>query len=94
MKNNSLKGFGQRLHLLIRQSPYDQSEVAKKINVSPSTVTAWIKEDYYPNTKTLIKLADLLNTTMDYLTRGKEMTKIIVLLIQILNELKTRKISH
>lgn len=44
-----------------------RAEVAKAVNVKPSTVIAWEKRRAHPNGKTLRKLAILFECSMDEL---------------------------
>jgi len=59
--------FNVRLKRLIKESGTTDSDFAVKINKSPSTLSKYISGDLSPNPATLIKMADCLNVTIDYL---------------------------
>lgn len=49
-----------------------QSALAKKLNVSRTTVTMWEKEKSVPNATMLKKIAQVLNCTVDELLKESE----------------------
>ena len=49
-----------------------QGELAKKLEVHPSTVVKWETGIAFPRVDILIKLSDLFGCTIDELVRGKE----------------------
>lgn len=51
-----------------------QYEVARRLGISQSSVSAWEKGEAYPAAENLIKLADILGTTTDALL-GREVVK-------------------
>ncbi|MCK8826030.1 helix-turn-helix domain-containing protein [Fuchsiella alkaliacetigena] len=59
--------LGKRLKKLIKEHNLLQKDFAKKIGFSKSTVTMWIRGDREPDNKTLRKIADFFNVSVDYL---------------------------
>lgn len=59
--------FPERLKELRRQRGWSQRELAQKIGMSSGTVAAWEVGRNEPNYDMLRKLADLLDTSVDYL---------------------------
>ena len=49
-----------------------QKELAAAIKESYNTVQSWINKDRLPNVEQAVKIAQLLNTNVEYLTLGKE----------------------
>ena len=60
-------GLSKKLTLLRQQNKWSQSEVARRINVSSSAVSAYEADEISPSLETLIKLADLFHVSTDYL---------------------------
>jgi transcriptional regulator with XRE-family HTH domain len=59
---------GKRLASLREKAGYSQVELAKKLNVSPSTIAMWELGEREIKTSILIKIADFFNVPTDYLT--------------------------
>lgn len=59
--------FSERLRELREKKDLSQRELARILGVSPGTVTAWEVGRNEPNHETLRRLADLFDTTVDYL---------------------------
>ena len=49
-----------------------QKELAAAIDESYNTVQSWINKDRLPNVEQAVKIAQILNTSVEYLTLGKE----------------------
>ena len=64
------KPFGNRLQKLRKQKKWTQKEVAAKIEIGLSQYTKYEYGLHYPPTEKLIQIADLYNTTLDYLITG------------------------
>ena len=56
-----------RLRECIKQSSYSQKEIAAAINVSPQTISKYMKQDIFPALDTLAKLCKLLDVKSDYI---------------------------
>ena len=57
----------KRLRECIKNSPYSQKEIAKAVNVSPQTISKYMKKDIFPALDTLSKLCKLLDVSSDYI---------------------------
>ena len=62
-----LKEIQQRLRESIAASGIQQKEIAKKIGVSPQTVSKYMKQDIFPALDTFAKLCLLLDVRSDYI---------------------------
>ena len=49
-----------------------QKELAESINISYNTLQSWITKDRLPDAENAVKIADKLNTTVEYLVTGKQ----------------------
>lgn len=58
------------------QNGMNQVELANKLNVSKQCVSNWENDNVLPSVTMLTKLADLFNTTTDYLL-GRESENVI-----------------
>ena len=56
-----------RLRECIKNSPYSQKEIAAAIDVSPQTVSKYMKQNIFPALDTLAKLCNLLDVRADYI---------------------------
>lgn len=72
-----------------------QKELAGKINESYNTLQSWINRDRLPNAEQAVKIAEALNTSVEFLVTGKSVnykpnhSKTIQLLETAINYLKT-----
>jgi len=48
-----------------------QRELAEKINESYNTLQSWINRDRLPNAEQAVRIADSLNTSVEFLVTGK-----------------------
>ena len=62
-----LKDIQIRLRECIKQSHYSQKEIAKAVNVSPQTISKYMKENIFPALDTLAKLCKFLDVNSDYI---------------------------
>ena len=60
-------GLAKKLTLLRQQHKLSQSEVARRLNISSSAVSAFEAEQISPSLETLVKLANLYHVSTDYL---------------------------
>lgn len=65
-----LKSFGQRVKKLRKQKKWTQKELAAKFDVRPAHLNKYESGLHTPPLEKLIKLADIFNTTLDYLLAG------------------------
>ena len=64
--------LGERIGNLRRDSGYSQEYVAESLGVSRQAVSKWETDLSSPDTENLIKLAELLNTSVQFLATGKD----------------------
>ena len=67
--------LGQRLRELRQQNQIKQYELAQILDVDPTTVNKYESGENIPELKTLIKIADYFDVSLDYLV-GREDYKI------------------
>jgi transcriptional regulator with XRE-family HTH domain len=71
MKTTEMKkGFGERLKKLRKQRQWTQKEMAAKVDVEFSQFNKYECGLYVPPAEKLVLLAELLDTTVDYLLTG------------------------
>ena len=59
--------LGQRIHELRQARGWSQVELARKLNVSKQTISNWENDNIQPSIEMLVRLAQVLNITTDYL---------------------------
>ena len=62
-----LKQIQLRLREAISNSTLSQKEIAKKVNVSPQTISKYMRNDIFPALDTLAKLCKVLDVSSDYI---------------------------
>lgn len=67
--------IGQRIRDLRKQKKMSQSELAKIIGVTQTTITAWETGKAEPSSSAVANLADYFNVTTDYLLGRPEEKK-------------------
>ena len=63
---------GERIAKCRKNKNLSQEYVADKLGISRQSVSKWEKNITYPDTNNLIALAELLDTTVEYIACGKE----------------------
>lgn len=63
--------FGKRLANLRKKKGLSQFELAKRLNISKSTLGMYEINKREPNFETLIQIAEYFEVTLDYLIVGK-----------------------
>ena len=66
------KGFNERLQELIKRNRLTQKELAVKAGVTEAAMSHYIKGDRIPRARVMIRLADALGTSVDYLMNGTD----------------------
>jgi transcriptional regulator with XRE-family HTH domain len=66
------QGFAGRLKESRGERGFSKSELARRINVSPTAVWSWEEANAYPRPDALAKIAAALLTTTDFLETGDE----------------------
>ena len=63
----SAETFAVRLKDLMEIANYNQITLERAIQTNRKTIRYWLSGRYFPNYKTLLKLAELFNCSIDYL---------------------------
>jgi len=63
--------IGERITELRTQNQMSQYELAKVMEVSRQAVSKWENDQSSPDAQNLIRLADILDTDIEYLTTGR-----------------------
>ena len=63
--------IGSRIGKLRKAHNYSQEYIAEQLDISRQAVSKWENDTTAPDTHNLIKLAEILNTTVEYLAAGK-----------------------
>ncbi|MBQ3221090.1 MAG: helix-turn-helix transcriptional regulator [Clostridia bacterium] len=63
----TLELIQERLRECIRHAPYSQKEIAVAVNVSPQTISKYMKQNIFPALDTLAKLCAFLDVRSDYI---------------------------
>lgn len=64
--------IGNRIKKLRNEMNFTQEYVAEQLNVSRQAVSKWEKDISNPDTNNIIQLAELLNSTVEYIASGKK----------------------
>ena len=67
MSDNIKKMIGERIGLALKNADKKQKELAQHLNISDNTVSYFVNGSRTPNTEQIIKIADFLNVSADYL---------------------------
>lgn len=63
--------FIDNLSFLMDMKGLSQRQVASKLGISQSSISSW-RQGFTPNGETCVKLAKLLDTTVEYLVTGED----------------------
>lgn len=64
--------FGEKLSVTRKSRNLSQEQLAELIGVSRQSISKWENNETYPETEKLIKIAEKLQTSIDYLLMDKE----------------------
>ena len=64
--------FGENLRGILARRKITQAELAGKLGVSQGTVCQWTHGRFYPSVQTLIRIAELLDVSLDELLIGRK----------------------
>lgn len=70
--------IGERIRELRRSKDYSQEYIAAILGVSRQAVSKWENDISSPDTKNLIALAELLDSTVEYIALGKKQEEKII----------------
>lgn len=66
--------ISQRMFEILKKKNLSQSDLAKRLNLSPSTISTWKKENTDPPTNKLLEIADYLGVSVNYLLGREDKT--------------------
>lgn len=68
----SSKDYWQRVKDLLKQNEKTQIQLCSDVGICLPTMKSWQSNDRYPGSEESVKIAQYLNTTVEYLVTGKE----------------------
>ena len=68
----TMERLGDRIARLMKECGYKQQELASMVGVTQSAMSRYLSNEREPKSEVIANLATALNTTSDYLIRGKE----------------------
>lgn len=74
-----MEKLAKKIRELRKQSNYNQTQLARFIGMTPSTISDWENERSEPNVIQLIRLADIFNCSIDYLCERESEDGIILI---------------
>ena len=86
--------FWRRVKEILDYKDLTQRELAEKINEQYNTLQSWINRDRLPNAEQAVKVADALNTSVEFLVTGRrtqgktDHTKTVKLLQEAITQLE------
>ena len=70
--------FLKNLDFLMEKNKINRTELAKHVGIAPSTINSWYNRGYENiSLKTLIKLTNFLNVTIDQLVKSKAIPDLV-----------------
>lgn len=67
-----MESIGQRIKEMRTECGFTQKQLADIIGVAQNTISQYENDTALPSVDIIVKLADTLKTTTDYLLRGRE----------------------
>ena len=67
-----MKIFGERVKSALKEAGKTQKELARELNVQPSTMCEWLNDHNEPPMQTIVDIAISLGVSTDYLLGLKE----------------------
>lgn len=64
--------FGEKLKVILDENKITQKELAKNLNIAPTTLNGYISNKREPDLKTVRAIAETLGVTTDYLLDCKD----------------------
>ena len=71
-KESAMEHIGDRLSRLLKESGYTQKEFASMCGVTEAAMCRYLKNEREPKIEVVANMATALNTTVEYLIRGKK----------------------
>lgn len=66
-KHDTIPGFGERLRQIMDEEQISQSELARRVGISPSSVFQYLTADGIPSLPNAARIADALSVSLDWL---------------------------
>lgn len=67
--------FAERLKTLRKQAKLTQTQIAEKLNISQQAYASWERGVNKPTQENLVKIAQVLNVSVDYLVGNSEVKR-------------------
>ncbi len=80
--------FGERITTLRKQLKLSQDDLGKRIGTSAPIVGRYERNEIKPSIETAKKIADILNTTVDYLIGGADAVKLDKKMLQRIQDIQ------
>ncbi len=64
--------LNERIFDLLSRKEKTQTDIARLLNIRPTTVSEWRKGKYTPSVANCVALADFFGVSLDYLITGRE----------------------
>lgn len=61
----TISDIQKRLREAINQSELSQNEIAKRLNVHPTAISKYMRDDVYPSLETFANLCEILDISAD-----------------------------
>lgn len=73
-KNRICSGieFINRIDLILNEQGRTRKSLAEGLDILPATMASWKTKDIFPPVDTIVRIADALNVSIDWLVTGKE----------------------
>ena len=65
-------GFVKRINELLEEKNISKKDFYSELNIANNSITAWGKKNQSPSADMAFKIAQYLNTTVEYLLTGSE----------------------
>lgn len=71
-EDSAMKAIGKNIYEARKRAGLTQMQLAEKLDVSFQAVSSWERDEYLPDTENLIRLAQVLDTSVSSLTEGRK----------------------
>ena len=86
MTNENAEQFWNRVKELTKQNKITQDTLAKECGVTVNVLKSWIFNNRLPDVAQAIYIAKTLNTSVEFLVRGSQLSELETKLINAFNE--------
>lgn len=67
-----MESFSERLEALLKSKSMTQTELSELVGCRRQTISDWKKNGSFPTSDIAVKIAKVLDTTVEYLVTGEE----------------------